>query len=319
MSIKFWYLIIGAIGCVLSIALFPNALHAQEIDFNQQYEYGKVLLQRKLFAEAQKELFEAITKTARGRQHFGAHYYLAFALLRMGEIIRAVSIIERAKNLAQQQVRNKIIMQRRLKLLSKLEREISESFGVLRIIPEIATQDLERLRLNLTPQQSFTQDAQQRVFRQIAHQLAKQGIALKGQPIYLPKGQYQISIAEPQCLRYGLTIGGTVMRAIDITSRAASLALQAKPSCNCEGGRVLSGSGKNVHCACPRGREWDPTHSRCIVVKVVDQRPWIAKNWPWLTAIGVTAIAAGVIIPVALNEAQNREREIVLQGKLFTK
>ncbi len=291
------------------------------VDFSQNYERGKLFVKQKYYGDAVKALEQAVMMTARGKSHFGAHYYLAQALWMMGDVARAKDIIKRAEGIMQRNQRIWAVskIQRRRRLIRTMKQKISANFGPLRLIPEVDPESVGRLRVEIAPTESFASGFKKRVMKYINLQLTKKGVVLTGKAIYLPKGSYQIAIAQPQCLEYALTIGQTVLKEVTISERPTSLAVKMMSSCRCSQGKVLAQRGRKKMCVCPSGSIWNAALSRCVRPKVVDNRPWISKNWPWITALGIGVVAAGVVIPVVLIESQNRDREIVLQGSLFNK
>lgn len=309
---------LSAVTCFVLCAV---ATSAWAVDFGQNYARGKLFVKQKFYGDAAKALEQAVMMTARGKTHFGAHYYLAKALWLMGDVARAKEIIKRAERIMRRNERVWAVskIQRRRRLIRTMKQKINRTFGALSLIPEVDPSAVGRLRVLLYPTETFTNAFKKRVMKYIDLQLRKKGLVLTGKPIYVPKGSYQIRIAEPQCLQYGLTIGSTVMKEVLIGERPTSLAVKAVSSCRCSQGKVLSRQGKRLSCVCPKGSVWNANLRKCVRPKVVDNRPWIAKNWPWITVAGVAVVAAGVVIPVVLIESQNRDREIVLQGSLFTK
>ncbi|TNE44164.1 MAG: tetratricopeptide repeat protein [Deltaproteobacteria bacterium] len=302
------------LGCVVVSS-------AWAVDFAQNYERGKLFVKQKYYGDAVKALEQAVMMTARGKSHFGAHYYLAKALWMMGDVARAKDIIKRAEGIMQRNQRIWAVskIQRRRRLIRTMRQKINDMFGPLRLIPEVDPESVGRLRVEIAPTESFTSAFKKRVMKYINAQFNKKGVVLTGKAFYLPKGSYQIAVAQPQCLEYALTIGRTVLKEVTISERPTSLAVKKMPSCSCGQGKVLARRGRKKMCVCPNGSVWNPTLNRCVRPKVVDNRPWISKNWPWITALGIGVVAAGVVIPVVLIESQNRDREIVLQGSLFTK
>lgn len=307
---------------VVGLAVPKTVWASEEVDFGQQYERGKLLIQQQYFSDAVKALEQAVMLTERGKNHFGAHYLLAGALWKLGDIARAKEILKRAKNIMAKMQRSWAVsqVQQRRRLVAALEQKLQELFGSLRIIPEVDPESVGRLKIRLEPVDEPTQPDTKRILRYLDDQLRNKGLVLTGKAIYLPKANYRISIEQPQCLRYALTVGQTVMREVLIGEQDISLAVKEKVSCQCTQGRVLQRKGKQLSCVCPGNSMWNAQRNRCDVPKVVaDSRPWIARNWPWITVAGIAVVAAGVIIPVVVIESQNRDREVVLQGSLFTK
>lgn len=315
-----WLSWVVCVGVWMGAALAYGA-----VDFAQQYERGKLLLKQKYFADAVKALEQAVMMTGRGKRHFGAHYYLAQSLWQMGDVARAKEIIGKARQLIKSNKRVWAVskIQNRQRLLRRLERTIDQLFGAWKIIPEVDPETVGRLRIRVEPTTPLENRMKRRVLRYMDKQLRVKGLVLTGKEVYLPKGQYKISIVQPQCLEYGFVLGSTLMREILIGEQPASVAVKAQPSCRCTGGRVPKTEGRKKMCVCPGGTVWDETNKRCVQPKAVagggGKTPWIARNWPWITALGVGVVAAGVIIPVVLIESQNADREVLLQGSLFAK
>lgn len=330
LSVCFWpysqrLWISGTTKSLLLLAGWIGYLHvahaSEDVDFGQQYERGKLMIQQQFFSDAVKSLERAVRLTEQGKNHFGAHFLLAGALWKMGDVARAKEVLQRAKQIMARMQRTWAVsqVQQRRRMVRALEQKIQELFGVLRIIPEVEPDSVGRLKIRIEPVDEPSQADIKRILRYLDDQLRNKGLVLGGKPIYLPKANYRISIEQPQCLRYALTVGQTVMKEIVISDQEISLAVKEKVSCQCTQGRVLQRNGNRLACVCPTNSIWNAQRNRCETVKVTDSRPWISRNWPWITVAGIAVVAAGVIIPIVVIESQNRDRDIVLQGSLFTK
>ena len=68
-----------SIGCIALGVVGLSSTSAHAVDFQLTYRQGKLFLKQKLFFDAVKAFHQVITQTARGKRHFGAHFYLAQA------------------------------------------------------------------------------------------------------------------------------------------------------------------------------------------------------------------------------------------------
>ncbi len=288
--------------------LFAHLQPAQaEIDFLQKYERGKILLRRGLYLDAMRELFLAARKTQKGHRHFGAHYYLAVAYYRIGDITRAIKTLNEAskliKNRRQRQVYNSQMAQ------------IKALFGKLHIVLEVDPEEVGRLKIKIITKTPFSHAQKRRTYRILSKRWLKKGISLSNTTYYLPKGDYSITVAVPQCLQLAFTIGATVMKDITINDQETTLALRAQKSCDCPGGQVAKKIGKKLTCICPKKTVWSTKRQMCILTKMVDTRPWLARNWPWLLGVGVGVVAAGAATLIAISIAQNADWALIIHGK----
>lgn len=296
--------------CSFSIAFFilSSSVHAS---FQQRYERGKLLLRQKQYADAIRDLYRAVYHTPRGKKHFGAHYFLALAYYRLGNITQAMKSLRPAKGLiknSKQRFTYKL-------LISK----IRNLFGSLRIIPEVDPDSVGRLLLRLEVKNAFSNPQKIRAFRIIRKFWSTKGIVLKGSILYLPKGEYKISIARTQCLRLGLTLGGATIDELSVGAQTSTLALKAVQSCQCEGGQVLKKKGEKVFCGCPDKTVWFPKKNRCeIPAKVIAKPTWIGRNWGWVLGGVVVAGAAGAGVAVVV-ATMNAPKPVVVRGTLFKK
>jgi hypothetical protein len=281
-----------------SVLLGLLCASAPALAFQQEYQQGKLLLRQKLYVDAVRALYKVVNQTARGKKHFGAHYYLAIAYYKLGNITQSMKYLARAKTFIKNRKQREFhsLMMKKIKVL----------FGPLRIIPEADPDAVGRLLLSLEVKTAFSNSQKRRAYRIIRKFWSKKGIALKGATLYLPKGDYTIAIAQPQCLMYGLTLGNTIVTDVAISSQMSTFALKAKRSCDCKGGQVPVKKKDKVVCSCPKNTVWSTKRNRCeIPPKLPSQQPWIANNWGWIVGgvLVAGAIGGGVATFVAINNA----------------
>lgn len=269
---------------ILCVGLIGQNVLAQELDFRQRYERGKLLLQRKMYADAIAELKKA-SYTVEGRTFFGVYYYLAFAYYWLPDIQQANLALETAKRYVSKDSHREAIKQ----LYDRIER----TYARVTIVPEVDPDEVGRLRLTLKPKIAFTDSHKRRYFRILTKRLQKTGVVPNNRPFFIPKGDYEWNIAQPQCLRYALFSGGSLVSEISIESGLTQLALKAGRSCSCAGGQKMVGTGNKVSCACPAGTGWNETKQRCEVG--VNPVPWIALGIGVVVA-GATAVVIGLVV-----------------------
>lgn len=303
------------LACFVGLLIFvgvsyeaPQGRCALAQSFQQNYTRGKVLLSQKLYIDAVREFIKAIN-TPRGRKHFGAHYFLAVSYYRFGNITQSMKTLALAKGM----IKNN----RQRDSYKLLKRQTKSLFGRLRIVPEVDPDAVGRLMLKLEVKDDFSHPQKKRAYRIIRKFWSKKGIVLKGNVLYLPKGDYRISISRPQCLSYGLTTGNALTGDLSITDSPSSLALKAKQSCQCEGGQVLVTRASKKMCTCPKGSVWSTSRGRCeIPPKNPGSGGWAANNWGWIL-FGVAlagGAGAGVAVFVVM---QNADRPVKVGGNAW--
>lgn len=280
-----------------------TAFAQDEVDFDENYRSGREMVSQNLYMDAVRLLYPAVFKTSRGKKHFGANYFLGMAYYHVGSVTQAMKVLTTARALARKRNQRE--------LLYPLLKKISKDFGELQVISEAGADSPKILKIALTPQKAFTDSIQRRAFSIIADLWSKKGIQFENtKTLWLPKGEYFLQIPQPMCLSYAFTIGGTVVSDLSIGDSAVSIGLKDVPSCKCLGGQVLKIEAKKRYCTCPDGKIWASERKRCILQQSTDNRSWLARNWPWLTVVGVVVVAAAVAIPVGLVVAQNQDRDI---------
>jgi hypothetical protein len=275
---------------------------AQDVDFEENYRAGKEMISQKLYYDAVRLLYPAVFKTKRGSSHFGANFYLGMAYYNIGSVTQAIRVLKQARMLADKRSRRE--------MLYMLLKDINARFGELQIVMESDTNRPKVLQLSLTPQKPFKDSIQKKAYEIIANLWKKKGISLETTALWLPKGEYHLEIPQPMCLSYAFTIGGAVITELTISENSTTLGLKDQASCKCTGGQIVKKEGQKSFCTCPDGMVWMDQRKRCITQAAADNRGWFAKNWPWVTAIGVAVVAAGVAIPVTMVVMRNQDREI---------
>ncbi len=279
------------------------AFAQDEVDFDENYRSGREMVSQNLYMDAVRLLYPAVFKTSRGKKHFGANYFLGMAYYQVGSVTQAMKVLGTARMLARKRNQRE--------LLYMLLKKINKGFGELQVISEAGADSPKILKIALTPQKSFTDSIQRRAFSIIADLWSKKGINFENtKTLWLPKGEYFLQIPQPMCLSYAFTIGGAVVSDLNIGDSAVSIGLKDTPSCKCLGGQVLKKEGKKLYCTCPDGKVWTAARKRCLTQQTTDNRGWLARNWPWMTVVGVVVVAAAVAIPVGLVVAQNQDRDI---------
>jgi hypothetical protein len=299
-------------GIMLACLMAPLLSYAQ-VDFAQKYTRGKFLLQQKRFLDAQRELYVVVTRTTRGKRHFGAHYYLALAYYRLGMIRESITMLARAKGLIKRPV------QKRSR--ERLLKQINALFGRIKIVPEVDPAEVGPLKLNVTTSTVFSHPQKKRTFRILSKRWKTKGINLTktaNQTVYLPKGEYgAFSIVLPLCLQYALLRNGGKIKSLTLGNTPITLTLKSQRSCSCPGGQKMVTVGIRRVCRCPEGSVWSQKSNRCEIPKAAPQKSWIGSNWPWVTALGVGAVAAGIIVPLTLMQADPNVQVKVSKPKVF--
>ncbi len=276
-----------SLGFVLVLSL--SSASAQ--DFRQMAEKGKVLLERQLYSDAIQELLAA-SQTPEGKQNAEVHYHLGLAYYRVAIIDRAILALERAVSLAKADPER----QRPALLLE----QIKQLFTKVQITLEVDPDELGKVVVQLEPTEPFSNLQKRRAHAMLAKKW-RQGTPLKTGAYYLPKGTYRFGMQQPACLSYGFFLNNQPIKTLDVADATIQLAIKDKPTCVCEGGQVLKQDAKKRYCTCPEGTLWSQRENRCEIPKNAAAAPsWISKNWPWVTALTVIVVAAGVTVPVLL-------------------
>ncbi len=257
---------------------------AQGLDFIQLYERGKFLIQKKFYKSAIKTLRKA-SFTPRGRNHFGVYYYLALANYFLPSVQDAINYIRIAKTLAKTKKQKAAIQ--------KLHNKIVAFYGSFSIVPEVDPEEVGKVKLNLKPATPFSNPHKKRYFLHLNQRLSSEGTLPNSQPIFIPKGDYTISIVRPQCFEYGLSDGEKLVSKISVSEETVQLFLVKKPSCHCIGGQKLYRKDGKFFCACPPGLGWNKKTNRCE--KGVDPIPWILAGIGTVV-VGTTAVIIGLVV-----------------------
>ena len=272
-----------------------------DFEFRQHYEAGRMMLRRKFYRRAVKE-FSAAVKTAKGKRHFGAHYYLAVAYFWLPDIEKALKILEEAKGLVKKPAQHKAY--------TKLLNKINSLYGQLVIVPQVDPDAVGRLLLRLKPKVPFSNRHKRRYYKVFMARLKKMGgLRVTGEPIYLPRGEYEIGLKMNQCLVYGLFDDERVASSISIGSSPVTLNLKAQKSCNCPSNQKIYRDGKKVYCACPKGMGWNKEKRRCEIAKQMTALPWV------LAGAGV-AVVGGVAAIIIYEVVRDKRRKVFLFGTL---
>ncbi len=276
----------STISVVVSALIFfsmVGEVRGQEFEFTQNYERGRLLLQKRFYKEAVKAFTKAV-KTEKGKKHFGAHYYLATAYFWLPDIKKAMEILESAKPL--------IKGEKHRRAYNKLMAKIKSLYGQIVLVPEVDPDEVGRLQLVLRPKVPFSNRHKRRYYKIMMAKIKKQGgLRITDEPLYLPRGDYEIGIARDQCLSIGLFIEDKIAREISVGDAPISLSVKKKQSCKCPSNQKLFRDGKKLYCACPKGTGWNKEKNRCEVAKK-SPLPWI------LAGAGVVVVGgvAGIII-----------------------
>ena len=268
-----------AILFILSfLVITPNVVLAR-VDFLQKYERGKIMLRRKLYFDAIKEFHVAVTKTEKGRRHFGAHYYLARAYYWLPDIQKAMKVIQKAKNLAKNDAQRNAY--------KKLLAQIKNLYSSILFVPEVDPEEVGKLQIVITPKSAFSHAHKRRYFSIFSKKLTRQGgILLNNRPLYVPKGDYIIKLKKPQCLKYGLLQSGKLINEFSVEDDTTKISVQEKRSCGCLGGQKIYKDGSRLYCSCPPHMGWDKKKKRCDLVKRINP-------WPWVAIVGGVVIVSG--------------------------
>lgn len=278
-SVSRWCVLVIWMGCWLA-----GVASAQELDFRQRYERGKLLLQRNMYADAIGE-FKKASYTVEGRTFFGVYYYLALAHYWLPDIHQAHTALQTAQRYAKKNSHREAI--------KRLYERIERTYAKVTIVPEVDPDEVGRLRLQLKPKIAISDAHKRRYFGILSKRLMTTGVVPNNRPFFIPKGEYEWNIAQPQCLRYALFLRGSAVSEVSIESGTTPLTLKAGQSCTCTGGQKLVGSGNKLACACPPGTGWNENKQRCEVG--VNPVPWIALGIGVVVA-GATAVVIGLVV-----------------------
>jgi tetratricopeptide (TPR) repeat protein len=278
--------------------LFSSA-HAQ--DFRRMAEKGKILLERQLYTDAIQELYPA-SQTPEGKQNAEVHYHLGLAYYRTAIVDRAVAALKRSVAIASTGGER----QRAALLLE----QIKQLFAKVQITLEVDPDELGKIAVQLEPNEPFSNLQKRRVHASLAKRW-KRGVLFKTAAYFLPKGTYRFGMQQPACLRYGFFLNNQALKTLEVADATVQLVIKDKPSCVCEGGQVLKQDAKKRYCTCPEGTLWSQRENRCEIPKNAAAAPsWISKNWPWVTALTVVVVAAGVTVPVLLVMNNNSPQKV---------
>jgi hypothetical protein len=257
---------------LLALSIFGNLAFAEkEIDFVQTYKQARLYLQQKLYPDAINALTDAMTKTKQGKTHFGTHYYLAMAYFWLPEIEKTMEFLQQAEKLAKTPAHRQAVKQ--------LKTQISSLYGILQLIPEIDPDEIGKLNIQLQPKAAFQNQHKQLYFSVLSHKLQQRGgIQLDGNSLFLPKGDYQISIARDQCLQLSLMLDKKHVQEITISEQPLSLQVKARRSCDCLGNQQIYGEGRDIYCSCPVGMGWNNQNKRCEFVEFTKECP-VGSVW----------------------------------------
>ncbi len=282
----FRWIRIGLLGVfvLLSVSWWGGIASAQELDFRQRYVRGKLLYQRKMYADAINELKKA-SYTARGRLYFGVYYYMALSYFWLPDIHLAHKSLQTAKRLGRRSSQKLAVRQ--------LYARIEQLYGRITLVPQVDPDDVGRLRISLKPKIAFSNKHKQRYFRTLRNRLQKTGVVPNNRPFFVPKGDYDVEIMKPQCLKFGFFLGGRLVKELSVGDRTLQVQLKEGRSCSCTGGQKMYTSGKKVYCACRPGTGWNASKKRCEVG--VNPIPWIIAGVGVVVA-GTSAVIIGAVI-----------------------
>ncbi|MBK04525.1 MAG: hypothetical protein CL920_04225 [Deltaproteobacteria bacterium] len=253
-----------------------EATAARSGDFVSTYGRAKIMLRQKLYFDAVRDFTRAIN-TTRGRTHFGAHYFLAQAYFWLPDIQQANRYLTIAKGLARNNNQKAALV--------RLTKKIEALYGKLKLEPEVDPEEVGRLKIVLKPASPFSHKHKVRYSKILFKRLATIGLLLGGRSIYLPKGEYKITIKQPQCLVYGLLRGSNLAKAMTVSSQTTTLRVRAKRSCQCVGGQRIYKKNDKLFCACPEGLGWNKNEQRCE--KAFNPIPWVIAGAGVLVVTGV--------------------------------
>ena len=287
-------------------SLLGSPLSHAEPDFVRFYERGKLRLNQRLFFDAVKDLTVA-TNTEQGKTHFAAHYHLANAYYWLPDIQKAMQILEKAEAF----IKNDRQKEARLSLVNK----IKGFYGSMKITPEVDPEEVGKLKIKIEPKIPFSNAHKRRYFGILVKRIQTEGgLMLNNKPLYLPKGDYAISIEKNQCLKYGLFEKDQAVQTLSVGDGTAEVSLKEKPGCACTGGQELYKEKGRMYCACKVGSAWDEKAQLCKLIR--------ANNTPWIIGgtVGGLLVVGGVVAIVIVVANSNAANDATAQGgviKLF--
>lgn len=288
----------GMLACLLLMPLLGFGA-AWADDERQLYEQGKLYFKQKLYHDA-KKAFLQVTKTSQGQQSFSAHYYLARSMYQTGDIAGTITTLQKAKELMKTKEHRDAYQRFGSKILAL--------YGKLIFVPEVDPDEVGRVRIVLSPKATMSNPEQRNFFNSVMAQIKRQGgLKLSSQPIFLPKGDYEISIERDQCLKIGFFEGEKVATDITIGDTDVTLNVKPKRSCNCPSNQKIVQEGKKLYCACAPGTGWNKDKKICEVVGRVNPWPWV------ITGIGVVVVGGTIATIVAVTQNDGR-RSFQLTG-----
>lgn len=265
---------------------------AQAQDYRQLYEQGKLYYKQRLYHDAKKAFMQVI-KHPKGAKSFRAHYYLARCLYKTGQIGAAITALQKSKELMTRASHREAYKRFASKLLAL--------YGKLTFVPEVDPDEVGRIKLKLVPKTAFSNKDKKNYFNGVMARIKRQGgLKLDNKPIFLPKGEYEISIERDQCLKLGFFANEKVARDLSIGDSPVALNVKAKRSCNCPSNQKVFTEGKRLYCACAKGTGWNKEKQICEVVKQNNPWPWI------ITGIGVVVVGGTVAAVVAVTQNDGR-------------
>ncbi len=287
------------LGCVLVTSVWvagawvTGPTSAEAADYRQIYAQGRLYFRQRLYHDAKKAFLRAIKQTARGKRSFSAHYYLARCYYKTGSISLAIRMLEKAKE--------RIKRGAHKSAYKRFAGKILALYGKLTIAPEVDPDEVGRIKLKLAPKTAFSNKDKANFFKSVMAKIKRQGgLKLDNKPIYLPKGEYEISIERDQCLLLGFFQGEAVAKEFTIGDSAASLSVKAKRSCSCPSNQTVLKEGKRLYCACAKGTGWNKSKNQCEIVKQVNAWPWI------ITGIGVVVVGGTIATVAAVTQNDGR-------------
>ncbi len=303
---------LGFVGLLVGVIGFPVGLatpaHAAP-EFRQSYIQSKLWIERKMYADALRELLVLKRQTKEGKRHFGVHYHLAVASYYLGAIRQSVMYLKQARTFT-----DKPRYIRSLRLLSD---RIQVLFSPVHIRTKIPVEQVGRLRVILVPKQPLYHPEKKRVFSLMRKRWATRGLVLDNRPVYLPQGEYSISIPRPQCLGVGFAQGKTLIQSLDVKAQT-SLSLVAQGSCRCSGGRIAQKRNNQIACVCPPGTLWTASKKRCVTA-VVAKKGKGPSPWIWVSVVGAAVVTGSALAVyfLAVEPQQRPNDSAKLSGRLW--
>lgn len=277
---------------VLTMTWTLGLSSAEAQDTRQLYEQGRLFYRQRLYHDALKA-FRKVINTAKGKSSFRAHYYLARCYYKTGNIPQAITVLQQAKELQKTADHREAYKRFASKLLAL--------YGKVTLVPEVDPDEVGRVRIKLVPKTAFSNRDKRNYFKGMMAQFKRQGgIKLDNKPLFLPKGEYEISIERDQCLSLGFFQNDKIAREISVGESPTTINVKAQRSCDCPSNQKITKEGKRLYCACPKGTGWNKEKQRCEVVKQ-------ANPWPWvITGIGVVVVGGTIATIVAVTQGDGR-------------